>query len=282
MFLLLLEPLPVHASTSIVFDSFASNNCNGLLPAQCGSLSWSHTVGSGGNGILIVGVSYVPSLGSTSDSVKFGTTSLSLLGSHPDCEQVGFGGGAVVQLWSLLNPPTGTATVTITFNAGPDLLVGGSVSYFNVASTGTVASNDEGCTRSSPGSVSVASSSGDLVVDILCMVSYVGYNTANAEQTQRYSSTYTSGGFGINIVGAESDQPDPPVTMTWDFPTPNPPFTDPYWSLIGVPLTPAATTTTTTAPPIPEYPLGLPILAILIVLAYGLIRRRTLSRALSN
>src|SRR5208337_488087 len=128
--------------------------------------------------------------------------------------------------------------------------------------TGTVASSDEGCTRSSPGSLSVGSSSGDLVVDILCMVSYAGGTTANAGQTQRYSSGYASGSFGINIVGAESDQPaSSPVIMTWDFPTSNPPFTDPYWSLIGVPLTPAATTTTTTAPPIPEYPLGLPILA---------------------
>ncbi len=34
-------------------------------------------------------------------------------------------------------------------------------------------------------------------------------------------------------------------------------------------------TTTTAAPPIPEYPLGLPILAILAVIGYGLIRRRT-------
>jgi hypothetical protein len=33
--------------------------------------------------------------------------------------------------------------------------------------------------------------------------------------------------------------------------------------------------TTTTAPPIPEYPIGLPILAILTIIAYGLIRRRT-------
>ena len=29
------------------------------------------------------------------------------------------------------------------------------------------------------------------------------------------------------------------------------------------------------APPIPEYPLGLPILAILTIIGYGLVRRRT-------
>jgi hypothetical protein len=38
---------------------------------------------------------------------------------------------------------------------------------------------------------------------------------------------------------------------------------------------PPVTTTTTTAPPIPEYPLGLPLLAILMIIAYGLIKRRT-------
>jgi hypothetical protein len=36
-----------------------------------------------------------------------------------------------------------------------------------------------------------------------------------------------------------------------------------------------ATFTQTPAPPIPEYPLGLPLLAILALLAYGVIRRRT-------
>jgi hypothetical protein len=33
--------------------------------------------------------------------------------------------------------------------------------------------------------------------------------------------------------------------------------------------------TVTAAPPIPEYPLGLPLLAVLTILAYSLIRRRT-------
>jgi hypothetical protein len=40
-------------------------------------------------------------------------------------------------------------------------------------------------------------------------------------------------------------------------------------------IIPAATSTTTSAPPIPEYPLGLPILAILTIFAYCIIRRRT-------
>jgi tripartite motif-containing protein 71 len=42
--------------------------------------------------------------------------------------------------------------------------------------------------------------------------------------------------------------------------------------------TATATTTTTTAPPIPEYPLGLTLLAIFMIIAYGMIKRRTRSR----
>jgi hypothetical protein len=37
--------------------------------------------------------------------------------------------------------------------------------------------------------------------------------------------------------------------------------------LIAVPLIPVA--------PIPEYPLGLPILAVFMIIGYGLVRRRT-------
>ncbi|MGP8069437.1 MAG: hypothetical protein ACLP5V_06065 [Candidatus Bathyarchaeia archaeon] len=39
-------------------------------------------------------------------------------------------------------------------------------------------------------------------------------------------------------------------------------------------IMPAATSTTTTTLPIPEYPYGLPLLAILLVIGYGVVRRR--------
>jgi hypothetical protein len=52
---------------------------------------------------------------------------------------------------------------------------------------------------------------------------------------------------------------------------------DPSSGTFPLTINPAATTTTITTapPPIPEYPLGLPLLAIFAVLAYGVIRRRT-------
>jgi hypothetical protein len=253
MFLLVLEPLPVHASTPIVFDSYATNNCKG-----CTSLSWSHTVGSGSNGILIVGLSGFKN--DPASSVTFGTKSLSLVGNHVGYANVN------VELWSLLNPPTGTDTITVTLS-GNNFLAGGSVSYFNVAGTGTVASADDGGTTGTTASVTVSSSNtGDLVVDTLGAYNF-GLSTVTASQGSGQSQRWNSGPLNALpvpafFVGGGSDKPaSSPVTMTWSFSPSS------YWSLIAVPLIPATI--------IPEYPLGLSILAIFMMITYGLIKRRT-------
>jgi len=257
MFLFVLEPLPVHASTPIVFDSYATNNCAG-----CTTLFWSHTVGSGSNGILIVGLSGFKNDPAT--SVTFGPKSLSRVGNHLGSANVN------VELWSLLNPtsacapspPPCTATVTVT-TTGDNILAGGSVSYFNVGGTGTVASADDGGTPGTTGSVTVSSSnSGDLVVDTLGAYNNVANPAPVSGQSQRWNSILDIPIVSAFFGGGGSDKPDsPPVTMTWSF------STSTFWSLIAVPLIPVA--------PIPEYPLGLPILAVFMIIGYGLVRRRT-------
>ena len=260
MVLFVLEPFPVHAGTPIVFDSSVTNNCAG-----CTTLSWSHTVGTGSDGILIVGLSGFKN--NLATSVTFGAKSLSRLGNRFGYSNVN------VELWALLNPssacapspPPCTATVTVTTTAD-NILAGGSVSYFNVGGTGSVTSADDGGTPGTTGSVMVSSSnSGDLVVD-----AFGAYNNGptptpasqGSGQTQRW---YTGLVQPISIaffVGGGSDKPDsPPVTMTWSI------ANSAAWSLIAVPLIPATV--------IPEYPLGLPILGILTLVGYGLIRRRT-------
>ena len=259
MFLLVLEPLSVHASTPIVYDSFATNNCAG-----CTSLSWLHTVGVGNNGILIVGLSGFKNDPAT--SVTFGPKPLSRVGNH-----LGFA-NVNVELWALLNPssacapspPPCTATVTVTITGG-NILAGGSVSYFNVGGTGTVASADDGGTPGTIGSVTVSSSnSGDLVVDVFGAYNNLAAPTASpgSGQSQRWNTGLVHPVTIAFFVGGGSDKPDsPPVTMTWSF------ATSTYWSLIAVPLIPTAV--------IPEYPLGLPILAIFMIIGYGVVRRRT-------
>ena len=231
MFLFIFEPVPIHASTPIVFDSSATNNCAG-----CTSLSWSHTVGAGSNGILIVGLSGFKNDPAT--SVTFGPKSLSRVGSHPGFANVN------VELWALLNPssacapspPPCTATVTVTITGG-NILAGGSVSYFNVGGTGTVASADDGGTQGTTGSVTVSSSnSGDLVVDAFGAYNNVATSTASqgSGQNQRWNTGPVHPIAIAFFVGGGSDKPDSSyVTMTWSF------SASTYWSLIAVPLIPA-------------------------------------------
>ncbi len=248
MCLLLLEPLPVHASTSIagtsiVLDSTASASCI----SSCATLTWSHTVGSGPNSILIVGLS--SGGGFSAASVTYGAQSLTLIKMQTS-------GAPEAEMYYLLSPAVGTATITATgpFSEG---IVGGSASYFNVASVGS-SNSDFSSTNSA--SVSVNTNPGDLVVDTFAGGSSTAWS-AGTGQNQRWNQLQSS----IVLVGAGSDKAatSSSVTMTWSTAGTG----DTPWALVAVDLLPAAI--------IPEYPLGLPILAILMLIGYGLVRRRT-------
>lgn len=206
----------VHASTPIVFDAANSTNCNPHgtpCPAVAPiTLAWSHTVGSGSFPILVVGVSdgLVPDLvtpGSFAvSSVTYGSSSLTFIGAQNSVLNY-----LRVEMWYLLNPPIGTATITVTFSAAVDFAVGGSASYFNVGGVGAFNSANSG----TPISVTVNSNSGALVVDTI--VSTLGAASPGAGQTQRWNSGLIDPvGTLTKEVGAGSDKPaSSPVTMTW-------------------------------------------------------------------
>ena len=295
--LFLLPPEPVRAISPIIFDSSGSRSCT--YGSGCGyggptTLAWSHTVGSGSNRILIVGISYVyvvePGL-SPSDvtSVTYGTASLTLI---PGATKVSSSNNVHVELWALQDPPTGTATITVTLCCGTTsnyhyllFAVAGSASYFNVASTGTpVGSEDNTFYTGLSASESVPGSANDLVVDTVGLCDCTGsapyspgFSTvavSGSGQTQHWNSGSLNDFSGENFAAGGSGQAasGSSVTNSWSLTEYDSDYSD--WSLIAVPLTPAATTTTTTGPPIPEYPIGLPILAILMIIGYGLVRRR--------
>ena len=246
----------VHAATPIVFDSSGSPNPQTCF-FTCNVISWSHTVGSGSNGILLVGLSHDTRF--TASSVTFGATPLTLIGDH-------FGSFVHVELWALLSP-TGSGTITVTFSAFLESFVGGSVSYFNVASTisqlQAAATANDGSTATA--SDTVTTSPGDLVVDTLAVTNLLSTSTVSPTGSGRVQR-WNSGPMGLGFAGAGSDQPasGSSVTMSWSISQGGV-----FWSLVAVPLTPV------TSPPIPEYPFGLSLLAILMIVGYGLVRRRT-------
>lgn len=231
-----------HAVSLITFDSASSNFCLG-----CVTLSWSHTTGSGLNRILIVGIS--DSDAAAVSGVTYGGTPLTIIIFQEDPLPIGR-----AEMWDLVNPPTGPAMVTVTLVHLTDSIVGGSVSYSNVGSLGPHSSSIG--TTSNP-SASVSANAGDLVVDTL----EEGFQTVmspGSGQTQRWNINPTN----FVFIGAGSDKPaSSPVTMTWSGAA-----APVDWALIIVDLQPATI--------IPEYPLGLPILAILMIIGYGVMRRK--------
>lgn len=247
----------VGASTPITLDSVSTKDNNGV--GAVSTLSWSHTVASGAS-ILIVAVSeasYSPP--PTVVSVTFGSSSLTLIGREDDSP--GFK-ASHVELWSLLNPPAGTKTVTFTLSATETAVVGAAISFFNViGTTSFTGSNDQSGTVTTP-SITVPAVAGELVLGVLttCGVtcqSSQGAPAPGAGSTVAYVSNDIAQG---ELYAAASYAPAAsPVTLSWV-------YTSTDWAMGGVALDP---------PAIPEYPLGLPLLAIFMIFAYGLIKRRT-------
>jgi hypothetical protein len=91
---------------SISFDSSNSTNSGDAVT----SLSWLHTTGAASNRFLVVGVS-IRTASVNVSSVTYGTQSLTYLrsDSHP-------GGNIRSELWYLIAPNSGTATITVTLS----------------------------------------------------------------------------------------------------------------------------------------------------------------------
>lgn len=159
--ILFVAPIIVHGitipGTVIAFDS-AEQTDNGGAPVS--SLAWSHTVGSGSNTILLVGIEAVLPARSGVSSVTYGANSLILL--------VADGPGSsdfVVETFYMLNPPIGTATVNVTFGFTTDAALVGSLSLFNVAGVGNTAVADDGGGKNTIMQLTIPANTGDLVID---------------------------------------------------------------------------------------------------------------------
>lgn len=195
--------------------------------------------------------------------IVYGSSSLALLAAQNQ-------GSIRAEAWYLLNPPTGTAAITVTFSGAPSDAIGGSVSYFNVASVGSHNSASGG--GSDPITLTVNANSGDLVIDVLAM-STGSLPSPGLGQTERWNVLANSG----TPDGAGSDKPaSSPVTMTWT--------TSPYfgWALIGVDLQPPAPVGRPPAPVggemIPINQLQVLVLWLVLTVTLGIVSIATLIR----
>jgi hypothetical protein len=114
------------------YNTIGHDSSNSAIRTSSGSsLTWTHNTGSGSNRILIVSVDTYSTSGSpaTVNSVTYGSSTMTQLatGSYTS-------GSTRVRsyVYYLLNPSTGSATVTVNFASSTSSAVGGSTGYYNV------------------------------------------------------------------------------------------------------------------------------------------------------
>src|SRR5581483_5840606 len=162
-------------------------NDNTGTASSATSLTFSHTVASNANRIIVVGIGTGCGFGSTCaatvSSVTYAGVSLSKL-SNVDCTTGA--GHCHVELWYLAGSTvaTGANNVVVTTSASTSIKAGAS-SYYNVDPTTPFGTAATATGNGNPSSLNVSSNTNQLVVDVITSDNVI--NSVSAGQTQRYN-----------------------------------------------------------------------------------------------
>lgn len=151
------------------------------------SWSWSHTIGAQANCVIVVCNFYAASMTTPVVTGTVGSGNLTQLTSLFALTSGGF--NSYIVYLTLLNPPTGTQTVTITAAGVSSFTAANSISYCNVGSFGTVATNTGTGTAKS---LTVPASSSAPASQQLIIGGFTGYTTdmTGFSQSERWNSPY--------------------------------------------------------------------------------------------
>lgn len=204
-------------------NTISTNSSSSSLTTGASSLTWSHTVASGSDRVLIVGLS-VEDTGDTVTSVTYGGTPLSLLGTRV--------GNQTVEMWSLVAPAVGSANVVANFS-GTAQVVGGAASFNGVhQSTPTGTFQSTGGSSTTP-SLAVTSALGELVIGTLVANDSPATVTLGPDQLEQWSQATGAG--GGNTRGAGSTEAGAAsVTLSYGL------SSSVEWEISAVSLKPAA------------------------------------------
>ena len=215
---LALSPLAAHAA--IVLDARSVTTGSGV------SFTLPHTVGVGNDRLLLVGVS----------TFTANKTVVAMTYAGQPLTRIGFLDGGTgsndrrVELWRLINPPTGTANVVATMSSSSKTVVG-AASFFGVDPVtphGPFVSNEA---NTNLATVTVPSAAGEVVFDCLSVQGNAASALVGPGQSQLWNDfTRAVGGA---VVGAASTEPGAAsVTMTWGLSSAD------YWVIGAVSLKP--------------------------------------------
>lgn len=218
---------PAVASATVTFVSASSGSGEDTT-----SISWSHTVASGSQRVLFVGISSaaLKSTWPTPSSVKFGSQAMSeVKGANNNITINIFPGRLHSSIWVLTAPLVTTANITAVFSGTMVSMVGGSTNWTGVDQASPVRSNKAAIGDSTSPSVTVTSQTNDVVLDNIAEKTGVA-TTEGASQTERYDVHQSTniGGAGSSEAGASS------VAMTWTLGSAQ------DWVQVGISIAPGA------------------------------------------
>jgi len=186
---------PAVAAGTLAFVSASSANSTGT------SISWSHTVAAGSQRLLRVGISNratsifdaVPPT-----SVQFGSQSL----SQVEARSIN---NISVSMWQLTAPLVATADITATFFASQTGIVGGADDWTGVNQDSPFSGDTRNTGTDTSPTVTVASATGDLVLDVLVVDGSPTATDDGGNSTERWNDTaITPVGAGSSETGAAS------------------------------------------------------------------------------
>jgi len=194
--------------------AFNSNSC-GFATTAGSTLSFTHTIGSGQNRLLAVGIQSENPSGSMSNliitSIRYNGANL-LKAGHTYIDE-----GAnvlAVELWYLLEadlPPAGTYTVNITYSGTVQSRSAGAISLENVLQAPPEDVNSS-TVVSSPISTTVSCSDGSWVIDAVGCGNISAFTPAAGGMTKRYEVSATSNsGAGSTTTALAAG----PVPVQW-------------------------------------------------------------------
>ncbi len=167
------------------------------------SLSWSHTIASGTQRLLVVGISNSVSSAPVAapSSVKFGAQSMAFAGSTTNST-------LNCSLWILTAPLVSTANIVAVFGKSQSGIVGGGVNFDGIDQSEPI----RGATGvSSTGSdttptLTISSATNDIVIDVICVNAVP---TVTGDETERWDadSGTTISGAGSTMAGEASAVP---------------------------------------------------------------------------
>lgn len=204
------------APSGVVVDDFSSANVQYMT-----SIVVQHTVAAGANRLLVVGVS-TSYAGTTVTQMRYGSTAMTRLGTIDAPALDGR-----VELWTLVEPPVGTAMVDITFSNSLSTNVVGVGSFRGTTATGPFVSAS-GSTGSP--TVTQPSADGELV---LAVVMWNGGLTSTLSSTAGQTSVWNL--VAVDVVGAGATKKGAAsVTSSW---TVAGGFND-YWAVGAITIKP--------------------------------------------